>query len=1473
MAIKEFEIGPQNYFEPGYFDGDYTHPNVLRAFLQCDVDNVKGGRVVTGEYYVDNYIDGTYYHDNTLRSSLSCQALVVQVAEISLGGYYQDGYFTTGYFTPTTGSNFTLICVTGVDHFGVAALSASASASVVVGKIAQANVSLTVTVSQSTTISHIEGADLFALTDAQLAIVVARLRDTNTAASSNFNIATDFVRTLTGSGEIASQFATSQSAINLRGFDSQQSAAFSLTAGVVKTVDITKTLSLQFSQTSSVGTVKSAVAAISTVAAQTASIDGVLQVQSALTATVTVAATITRFRDNASTLASTATVSCLAINLQGYDIIATNFATVAVTAVKIVDITRTLSSAFTQSSIGTYTLAGAQINVSSIGQLFAYPVISVRNTIITNQSGSGYTHTAIIDTSTKKFGAGALAWTATGESVIYPGANSLDYSRIVWDGTNYKTYDAGYVWTSTDGATWSRSTHNLPLPLSNNITYANGYYFYVRSNNTAYYSSDSTTWTQLTNFPADGQLDTSDIYHWGGFYYVLLRYGSNTGIKRFRADTPTDTNWSTPAGSQVTIYNNIVTSISELYYSDSNVVFAFSTNTIDGNPSNWRVQRYNGTTLTNIGTTSLTNSSITSVAWDGGTTYVALAGDNTVFYTTNSGTNWSSYTLEGLDKVKYISGNWYVSTLFGLYKGSNPASLTFVSANTSIPAYGNKFVALDTYDLGKSKTSTDGTTWATSSIVSVSGLPARIKWSRGDGSDLGNWKTIDFWAYSSFNDYLEILKGAQGQTLQLYTDGDFNVTQHTSSSFFAANAQPTFENISTGWHHYRLTRDGTTIAYYVDGVRKVYSASFPNEFYSAEVTLDPRYYIFQVDELLITDELKTAPSVSTFSVPTVRWANDANTDLLVHFDTDFADDSRDPVDPQAALTASVSIQASITGPQRLSASLTATASLSAAAGKINEINLVAFSNAAISATIDKFRSFASALSAEISQTTVAVKTVAVSLAVAGQFNQSLVGQITAFGSANVSSSSSVSATAERIRSTSVSVNSSATVAVTVVKTQGFASAMSSASTVNATALRIFNFNTSFTAIASEVAVAYRVADYFINCDCVATVTCQLVKTVNIYSPIVGEVAVSVVGTKTTDYQSNLTSAVSLTSPIELLKSTGAGLAGSFNSSATTNNLIAGVAAVTATSTLTANVSLFEGTAVLYSVNTTLTVAFDRLRSSTTGLTTTASINAVIVKTAKISSNLTANSTINCTISHILGADIVAGNFATLSATGDSVKEVECQQSVTVSLAATGQITRPLSAVFNAATVSSVNANAIFNSNTQAQAAFGLTGTGSGRINFVAASSMAATLACTISHIEGANIVATNFATMTLVISKRTGFGSAMVATSTVNAVTQEIDDFSAGLTTAFSLTVTALVFSDSTAGLQATSTVTAGITAFVGVVANLQVTGFTLAEGREIRLDNIVYVIPAESRLHNITSETRIYKVGSETRIYKLRRA
>jgi hypothetical protein len=241
VAIQEFIIGPQNYFEPGYFNGDYTEPNVSRAFLQCDIDNIRGGRFVTGEYYLGNYIDGSYYHNNSIKATLVCDALKVKVAKIDLGDYYSTGYFTDGYFT-RTGFVFSINCVAGVQILGQAQISASASTSTAAGRINQFAIALTATFTQSGTISHIEGADLFAFSNAQLEAAVRRIRDNNITASAVFSVATDTTRIRNTAGDDSAQFSFTATTVRSRDYASSQSAAFSLAANTFRIKSLAGTI-------------------------------------------------------------------------------------------------------------------------------------------------------------------------------------------------------------------------------------------------------------------------------------------------------------------------------------------------------------------------------------------------------------------------------------------------------------------------------------------------------------------------------------------------------------------------------------------------------------------------------------------------------------------------------------------------------------------------------------------------------------------------------------------------------------------------------------------------------------------------------------------------------------------------------------------------------------------------------------------------------------------------------------------------------------------------------------------------------------------------------------------------------------------------------------------------------------------------------------------------------------------------------
>ena len=97
MAIKEFQVGPLEYVESNYFDGDYTQPNVAKFYLQCDVDGFKGGRVQTGEFFTDNYIDGTYTHSNSMKATLFVIFDTIVEARVELTNYTDENYFADAF--------------------------------------------------------------------------------------------------------------------------------------------------------------------------------------------------------------------------------------------------------------------------------------------------------------------------------------------------------------------------------------------------------------------------------------------------------------------------------------------------------------------------------------------------------------------------------------------------------------------------------------------------------------------------------------------------------------------------------------------------------------------------------------------------------------------------------------------------------------------------------------------------------------------------------------------------------------------------------------------------------------------------------------------------------------------------------------------------------------------------------------------------------------------------------------------------------------------------------------------------------------------------------------------------------------------------------------------------------------------------------------------------------------------------------
>lgn len=225
MAIKEFVIGPQNYFEENYFSGDYTESNVSRAFLECDIDNIKGGRVVTGEYYEDNYIDGTYFHNNSMGFVMVVEAMVVQEATVSATNYFQDSYFEQGYYKDS-GSRFSLTIKLGETVDAQGAFTVQVSQVSVIGKLQLATVTVEALFAPSVTAQATLRPQVFLEEDIDFAVTVSKF--------TGYESLQEFFASLNAQND------------RTREFDSASVSEFSAQVQTARTRDVESSLAVSF---------------------------------------------------------------------------------------------------------------------------------------------------------------------------------------------------------------------------------------------------------------------------------------------------------------------------------------------------------------------------------------------------------------------------------------------------------------------------------------------------------------------------------------------------------------------------------------------------------------------------------------------------------------------------------------------------------------------------------------------------------------------------------------------------------------------------------------------------------------------------------------------------------------------------------------------------------------------------------------------------------------------------------------------------------------------------------------------------------------------------------------------------------------------------------------------------------------------------------------------------------------------------
>jgi hypothetical protein len=802
-------------------------------------------------------------------------------------------YIETDYFTPE--EYYVYIAEAEADTASEFSCSAD------VGIIKGTEVTITATFSiDNAVLSIIDGVDMFAFAEAQLAIEVSLIRDSEILTSSVFDTAIDFIRFFDGYADAQAEFGVDATAQRGLEFDLQTEAAFSFDA----TVELIAGLTSDF------------------------------EVQSELTATIS--------------------------HIQGADIVADGFAEVTADIEVIYGALAELVSEFNQVT-DTSSTQTAQADLVSIATLNSTATINIRNVNVVVNTGGRFDN-IFIDNITPKFGQGSVSYTREVDNLfatqnIWNTGSSL---AAVKQGYSY-TSTNGTTWTRQDNNLASAPRNNS-LNFANGVWFVDGRYStnLTSWNQLHSLSGDYSTFlgNQYRTFrvylPAgQSQLRIDHISSTtiGGsetignlistipngvpvtikvtannliYFYssVYVRRSSNLTLVESKAlsHTINELEWD---GNQT--YVASFTSSTNSYF------LGYSTDS----GANW--------TYLNQGTSFLLNR-ISNIKFVNGrwfavkngilyssTTPAALL-DNPVGAIKVTG---SPSQFFGGAYLSYSDSENIRSTNLSTFTKSDIGPVTGVPATvTYTPPTDVDYTSWKTIDFWHFTPNTSINTGLINLITDDDELRFVVQRTT-DGTNstvrLDNRLTGSTVFYPT--------SGVSRVTLAGNTWNHFRISRDSSNLSLYLNGTRFFATSS-------FTTNLTSNAKFV--ISTIISAGD-----SAKL-----------DELLVSSSLLTSPSSTSFTPPTLPWKNNEDTLLLVHFNEDFSDDSSFPVIERAALTVEASVTASLRADYDLLLDLAAESSLSAEAVVDRSSDMVAFSDAELIANIEKISGFESQLLSE-----------------------------------------------------------------------------------------------------------------------------------------------------------------------------------------------------------------------------------------------------------------------------------------------------------------------------------------------------------------------------------------------------------------------------------------------------------------------------------------------------------------------------
>jgi len=662
-------------------------------------------------------------------------------------------------------------------------------------------------------------------------------------------------------------------------------------------------------------------------------------------------------------------------------------------------------------------------------------------------------------------------------------------NQFIIKGSNLSNNFSPIFYTSTDGITWSAITPNINSGFYD-IIYNSGYYFAVGTQSVTtsiHYSTNLSTWTTTFSdyVPNDPRglnaiagypiTYTDPVYGFdrNGFLTVAVGYDSQRGpMIDFGWDLPPTTRetWRqsyvnvSDASLRSKQFLSVATDGNQwVFVGSGGIIYTARTDDLEQRryDSNHQVTFYSSS--------SGTTEDIIQVVYNNGLFVARTSVDSnhqSKILISANGTNWSiaelpfttpSTTTPWIDGTRALDGNQFYSGI----------------------AYGNStWVVNDYYNFNNSS-------WRR---IDFDGqLPNRqpsVYYEPGQYLNL--WRTLDFWLYIENSDYQYVAGVLYQQDINSAAGFSIEFThQNNNNTVITINEQDSSGNTagnyiagglhSGQWNHIRVVHSDTAGAIFFNG-SKVGTTFAPqgtlgynnSPMYIGRFATDVKYSrgAFYIDEFLLTRDLLSQPTDTTYTVPTTPWGNGPNVTALLHFNNDIDDDNLPWNGGYLASTSS--IRASLGKSQFGQANLTSTSTLSAQVIRTKQFADLMVDNFTLTANATRIRRISAQLNVTsrltgVEQVTDSVEARLTSTssvrAVLGHISQATaqlnsISQLQAAvlkirrTSAQLSSQSTFTASAERYRLVTGSGNliSRSTLQSNTVKTAGFTSRLHSTST-------------------------------------------------------------------------------------------------------------------------------------------------------------------------------------------------------------------------------------------------------------------------------------------------------------------------------------------------------------------------------------------------------------------------------------------